>query len=313
MKIINLALLNFLLLSTCTSPIEVEEPLYFTTMTHMEGGWLDDKDEDLFLRHVDQLHYGMDLAEEYGAILTIESEKPFAKASNIWGVNIMKEVLDRGHGVGTHCDLGGPNNKKETVEQLTEEMKENKELVDELVGSENNHGCSGGGGYADWAQAAVNAGFDYINGIVGMHLLAVPQKNRPYIAKEAYHDNIPEDLTDRIYLMQLENTLDFKADESGIVVSNGELGRLDALAGDDEILTKEDVKALVAIIEEAAAERDPTQVAKLCVYLPANIFEPENEESLIYFFSEMQKLEEAGTIQWATQWEVVESYLESVQ
>ena len=46
-------------------------PLYLTTMTHMEGGWLDDKDEDLFLMHVDQLHYGMDLAEEYDAILTI--------------------------------------------------------------------------------------------------------------------------------------------------------------------------------------------------------------------------------------------------
>ena len=158
-----------------------------------------------------------------------------------------------------------------------------------------------------------------------MHLLAIPQSERPnpqwdthYIAKEAYHENIPENLENRITLMQLENTLDFKADESGIVVSNGELGRLDALAEGDCpkgncSLTKEDVEALVATIEEVAAERDPTQVAKLCVYLPANIFEPENEEALRYFFSEIQKLQEAGTIEWASQWKVVQSYLESVR
>ena len=38
----------------------------------------------------------------------------------------------------------------------------------------------------------------------------------------------------------------------------------------------------------------------------------ENEEALRYFFSEMQKLQEAGDIQWASQWEVVETYLNTL-
>lgn len=342
MKALHSLLLTSLLLTAC-SPSEYffgsdvdnqtatteAYPLYLTTMTHMEGGWLDDKDEDLFLRHVDQLHYGMDLAEEYDAILTIESEKPFAQANTTWGVAIMKEVLDRGHGVGTHCDIGGVGQKTITLAQQILQMKENKKLVDELVGAENNHGCSGAAGPNDWAQATVEAGFDYINGIVSMHLLAIPEENRPdnglwtdnYIAKH-YHENVPTDLADRIYLMQLADTLDFEPDESGIVVSSGELGRVDGLAegGDYEAcpqsncpFTTEDVDVLVEIITEVNSYRDPSRVAKLTIYLPASNFAEENEEALRYLFSEMQKLQEAGQVQWASQWEVVETYLESVQ
>lgn len=342
MKILPSLLLATLLLSACspadeqTIVTETPEPettqtypLYLTTMTHMEGGWMDDKDEDLFLRHVDQLYYGMDLAEEYDAILTIETEKPFARGNTIWGVSIMKEVLERGHGVGTHCDIGGIGQKKITLAQQILQMKENKELVDSLVGAENNHGCSGAAGTNDWAQAAVEAGFDYINGIVSMHLLAIPEENRPddglwtdaYIA-ENYHENVPTNLADRIYLMQLANTLDFEPDESGIVVSSGELGRVDGLAEGGDYndcpksncpFTTEDVDVLVDTITEVNSYRDPSRVAKLTIYLPANNFEEENEEALRYLFSEMQKLQEADQLQWASQWEVVESYLESVQ
>ncbi len=340
MKALHSLLLTSLLLSACSpvndQTIETETPepeatesypLYLTTMTHMEGGWMDDKDEDLFLRHVDQLHYGMDLAEEYDAILTIETEKPFARGNTTWGVAIMKEVLDRGHGVGTHCDIGGLGQKKLTLAQQILQMKENKALVDELVGAENNHGCSGAAGTNDWAQAAVEAGFDYINGIVSMHLLAIPEENRPddglwtdeYI-DENYHESVPEDLADRIYLMQLANTLDFEPDDSGIVVSSGELGRVDALTegSPDDCpkgncpFTTEDVDVLIATIAEVNTYRDPSRVAKLTIYMPASNFVEENEEALRYLFSEMQKLQEAGQIQWASQWEVVETYLDTL-
>ena len=60
-----------------------DAPFYFTTMTHMEGNFKDDRDEDLFDRHVEQIRWAMDLFDEYGAKLTIESEQSFAKANDI--------------------------------------------------------------------------------------------------------------------------------------------------------------------------------------------------------------------------------------
>lgn len=347
MKIIFLSFTLFFLLSSCSDEqgkseadgqtkngntkttkqtATQEYPLYLTTMTHMESNFKDDTDEVLFLLHVKQLRYAMDLAEEYEAILTIESEKSFARANETWGLNIMQEILDRGHGVGTHCDIGwGKTTKSITAEEYSLEFTENKALVDALVGSENNHGCSGGGSSNDWVTAASLAGFDYINGIVGMHVYAIDQKNRPnpewddrFIEKEAYHNNVPEDLEDRIYLMQLKDLEDFEGDEEGIVISNGELGRLDALAEGGEdcpksgcSFTTEDTDAFVELIKEVDGYRDASRVAKLALYFPVNTFDEKNEEALRYFFSEAQKLQEGGLLEWASQWEVVETYLEA--
>ncbi len=61
-----------------------EAPLLFALMTHMEGGHKDEENQDLFMLHVEQLRYGMDLADAYGARLTIESERPFALACRKW-------------------------------------------------------------------------------------------------------------------------------------------------------------------------------------------------------------------------------------
>ena len=75
-------------------------------MTHMEGGFKDDQEQAAFLLHVEQLRYGLALANEYGAKFTVESEMPFTRACQTWEVNAMQEVLNLGHGVGTHCDIG---------------------------------------------------------------------------------------------------------------------------------------------------------------------------------------------------------------
>lgn len=307
---------------------EEEAPLFLTTMTHMESGSSDDEDEDLFWEHVAQLEYGMDLADEYDAILTIESEKPFALANEIWGYNMMAAIMNRGHGVGTHCDIAAKE-RDLTPEELTQRFLENKELVDNLIGAENNHGCSGGGSANDWVTAATSAGFDYINGIVGFHLLAIPQKDRPdptwdneYILAEAFHYSVPTDLADRIYLMKLRDLDDFEHDDDGtIVISNGELGGLDQLyenytLGSDgydkkNLLEKNDIDALAQIIREVDSYRDKSRVAKLAIYIPSSTFNEFNEEVLRYLFSEMQKLQDEGIMQWSTQWDTVQTYLES--
>ena len=195
-----------------------DAPFFFTTMTHMEGGWADDEVAAVFLGHVENLRYGMELFDEYGAKMTVESEQPFAIANTVWDLNILQKVVDAGHGVGTHCDIGF-REPKMAVEDFATLLAENKALVDELVGEENNRGCSGAGGANDWAQAMALAGFDYIDGLVGMHYLAMPLAERPegwtdsYIRAIAYHDNAPVDIVDRIHPFMLANTLDFEAED----------------------------------------------------------------------------------------------------
>ncbi|MEK9156956.1 MAG: hypothetical protein AAB448_02375 [Patescibacteria group bacterium] len=298
-------------------------PLFFATMTHMEGSLTDDVNEVMFLKHVDALRFAMDLADEYKASLTIESEKPFARANVNWGVNIMKEILDRGHGVGTHCDIGF-NKTATSVTAFAAEFKENKSLVDALVGATNNVGCSGGGSSVDWVLAASQAGFKYIDGVVGMHYLAMDISNRPsgswtdaFIRKDGYHYAAPFNLADRISVFGLADATDFNEDTDWkIAVLAGELGALQNMSeGDAEKctricpLTNADIDALVQQIHEAVTLRDSSHVSKLDVYLTVNLFTPENEDVLRYFFSEVEKLADQGVITWATQKEIYEAFV----
>lgn len=302
-----------------------EAPLYLTTMTHMEHGFDDDTNQGVFEIHVQQLTYGMDLADEYDAKLTIESEQPFAIANVTWNRNFMAEIMTRGHGVGTHCDFGF-HEKLMPVERYSRFFAENKALVDALVGSENNLGCSGGGGLNDWALAASLAGFKYIDGVVGMHYLSMPLDNRPdatwtneYIANIGYHRNAPVDLYQRIYPFMVADAADFVPDANGVIlVSSGELGPLYMLAeGTAETGERcpdcsygfDDVDVLVALIREVDQNRDPNRIAKLTVYFPVHDFVPKNEPVLRYFFEQMQALADQGIITWATQRQVYEAYM----
>jgi hypothetical protein len=301
-----------------------EAPLLFAPMTHMESGHKDDENRDLFMLHVEQLRYGMTLAEEYGAKLTIESERPFAIACRKWNLNLLQEAMDRGHGVGTHGDVGF-GGRRLSEEQLAQALADRKALVDSLVGSRNNRGISGGGGPNDWILAAHEAGFKYVDGIVGTHYLSMPLENRPdaswtdeFIRSEGFHEAAPVDFAERIHPFMLADARDFLPDRNGVVLcSSGETGNLAALAeaqatpcrGNQCVLTKEDVDAMVGLIMEADRVRDRSRIAKLTVLIPAPLFVPRNEGPLRHFFDQLRMLEDEGIITWATQGEVYDAYV----
>jgi hypothetical protein len=304
--------------------IRDDAPLLMTTMTHMEQNHKDDELEAIFWNHVDQIRYGMNLADEYGAKLTFESEKPFSRANVLWDHNMMQEILDLGHGAGTHCDLGGQETNL-SVEDFTEMISENKALVDDLIGEDENWGCSGNGGQTDWALAMGAAGFKYINGIVGFHYLPMDESERPEgwtdtaIRKEFFHDNSPVDIEDRIYPRMLADAKDFEADEDGIIMlSPGSLGRLDNILDDERAnctgknctMTTDDVDEAIRQLIEISEFRDTSRVAKVDLYFPVDQWQDENEDVLRYFFEEIQKLEQDGILQWATQKEVYEIFME---
>ncbi len=327
-----LVLLLSVLLASCGSNATIQSqqtsskpaPFYITTMTHMEGSWVDDKVEKVFLKHVGMVRYAMDLFDEYNAKLTFESGMPFAKANENWGVNIMKEVLERGHGVGTHADFG-IGNENITLEELTADFVEGKSLVDKLVGSENNRGVSAGSSYADWVIAASNAGFEFIDAITALGYLSMDMDKRPegwtdqYIRRVLYHDPIPVNLADRIYPIPLKDATDFLPDENPVLVNmNGDLGELASLAEDrkncnpDCVFDEEDIKAYMKMLDEALAIRDPNRVARVNIHIPLILLDPANETLLRELLSEIQKYVDEGKVQWATQVESYEGFVSTL-
>jgi len=292
-------------------------PLYISTMTHMEGAFKDDQVEKLFQKHVNDLRWAMDLFDEYGAKLTIESGQSFAKANAVWDLNFLQEVLDRGHGVGTHMDSGL---SETSLDQLIADFKENKKLVDDLVGEENNYGISAGTSSQDWVLAALDVGFKYMDAVTALGYLSMDESMRPegwddkYIRKTVYHDPIPVDFAERIYPRVLADAQDFESDDEGLVILLGDIGELSSLAEDrktcnpDCIFDEADVQAFLDSIEEAEAIRDTSKFARINVHIPAVLLVKENEALLRELLSGIQEYTDAGTAKWATQLQAYEAF-----
>lgn len=305
-------------------------PIYLTSMTHMEGGADDFDSREAFFDNVVLLGRAMDLADDWGALLTVESEVPFARANRRWGVNFMKVIAARGHGTGTHCDVGygDPSMSQEDYET---ELRFRKALVDDLVGADNNSGCSGAGGDLDWVQGLANAGFEYVDGVVGMHYLAMDESERPegytnlaIRTDGLHHAQIPVDLLDRTYLRTLADVDDLDHDATGgtLVLSSGGLGKLQGIAEgnydsnaadfepeEEPELTLDDIDALVDLIYWIDAHRDRGRFSKISIMSHATDWSVENRLEMTYFLQEMQTLQDANIIQWATEKQVVDAYL----
>ena len=296
-------------------------PLYISTMTHMEGDFKDDQLEKIFIKHVEDLRWAMDLFDEYGAKLTIESGQSFAKANTVWDLNFLQEVLDRGHGVGTHMDSGL---METSLAQLTAGFKESKKLVDDLVGAENNYGMSGGTSSEDWVLASLDAGFKYMDAVVALGYLSMDESLRPegwndqYIRNTVYHDPIPVDFEERIYPRVLADAQDLESDPEGLVILLGDIGELGSLAegrktcGLDCTFDKADVQAFLDSIEEAQTVRDPSKFARINIHIPAVLLVKENETQLRQLLSGIQEYTDAGTAKWATQLQAYEAYESSL-
>jgi hypothetical protein len=309
--------------NSSSAPTRDNAPLYITTMTHMEGSFPDDKVEKIFQSHVEDIRWAMELFDEYGAKLTIESEQPFAKANKTWDLNIMKEVVDSGHGVGTHADFGASLKEKLTLAELTERFKTNKKLVDDLVGAENNIGVSGGTGPTDWVLAASAAGFEYMDAVTGFGYLSMAQNKREsgwtdtFIRSTGYHDPIPPNFAERIYPLTLKDATDLVADENGIIaVMGGDLGELSSLAEGrnncfpDCALNQSDIDEIEEAIIEADEIRDRSKFAKLNMHIPLALLTKENETILRTMLAMIQSYADDGVVVWGTQKEAYEAFVE---
>lgn len=296
-------------------------PVYFATFTHLEGGWTQALTSRVFFdRQADLLRLAYDYAQAYDAVITIESEIPMAQAMIKWNDNLLQEALDRGQGVGTHCDIGPKITF--TKKEMIEEFAKRKAAVDALVDPRENLGCAGGGGPSDWYAGAVGAGFKYLDGTVGYHYLALPLSQRPdgwddrAIIREYFHSAAPVEEEKRFYPFFISQ-LGFEEDPQGdLLISAGVIGAIQSIAeldgeegleGDcDESceFTREDVDVLVERINTIVESRDTSRLMKLQVYIATKYYEDPDME---YFFQQMQKLQEEGVMQWASQKQVYEA------
>jgi hypothetical protein len=309
-------------------PPVARAPIFITTMTHLEGAWR--YDGAMGRRKFDgdetKIRLAMSTFDAHGAKLTIESEIPFSAAALEYGSDIFAELLAAGHGVGTHCDIT-PNAPRMETEAYAQEFIARKTPMDALIGVENNLGCSGGQSRSDWILGAHLAGFRYIDGPVAFGFLSMPEENRPegwtddYIFSERhFHANIPLELADRIHPFMMADATDMVPDEDGVVLlSSGGMGRLDgqseAAAGEDCSpmcgLDESDVVAAIAAIEDALSVHDPSRVGKLTFYFPLSNFNEAKIPHITAFLSRVDaEYIATGRLQWATQKELYEAYVD---
>jgi len=302
-------------------------PIFITTMTHLEGNWDygGDNGEKKFQLDVGKIQTAMDTFDAHEALLTIESEIPFSTMAKKVQSDIFDQLIARGHGVGTHCDIK-PDVPVIPVDEFSQEFAVRKAPMDDLVGAANNLGCSGGQGRNDWIAGAHLAGFKFIDGVVGFGYLSMDEDKRPegwtddYILKEGhYHDNIPVDLAKRIHPFMMDDATDMVPDVPGkVLMSSGGLGRLDSFADQEEgikcnpncTLEDKDVDAVFKRIDEALAVHDPARVGKVDIYFPLSMFKPNNLAHIDTFLAKLKKdYIDTGKLTWATQRGVYESYV----
>lgn len=302
--------------------VEGDAKLYVTTMTHMEGRFTDDRDQEVFLDHVSDLRSAMDLFDEYGVKLTVESEKSFAEANTIWDLNFMREIVDRGHGVGTHADGGAETNPRQ-LSYYVRLFETNKQLIDDLVGAENNRGLSGGIGAYNWVEAASRAGFEYMDGIVGFAYLSMDEAVRPdgwtdeYIREHSYHDPAPVDFTERVQFIPVKNADDFIADDDAILtLASAEIGEFASLSEGRENcsgvcqLTTEDADVFIEAVRDAEEVRLSLNVpVKVNMHIPPSLYDTENEDIFRYLLDGLAELEvEYESLVFATQGQSYDGY-----
>lgn len=301
-------------------------PVYITTMTHLEGSWLEAASNEIFFDNkASQVRHGMDIAEEYDAVLTVESEIPMATGIERFADNLLAEVLSRGHGVGTHCDISAKT--RFTDAEMILEFKQRTTLIDALVGKDNNRGCSGGGGYSDWYAGAVGAGLAYIDGGVGYHYLSLPRSERPKgwtdkaIINDYFHDPAPQNEEQYFHPFRI-GALGFDEDADGkLLMSGGTLPRMENLAEaggftlHEQVdcprgvcpFTEDDVTTAVEFVRQFATDDERTRPAKITFYFATEAFDDNNDAVLRSFFAAMQELAEDDLVEWASQRQVYQT------
>jgi hypothetical protein len=288
--------------------------LYFGIMVHLEG-WDDGRNQASFQRHAELIRRYAALFETYGALLTLES-KEFTDGCIQWGDNVLKEMEDRGHGIGVHADIGGEKNMN--CAEFTPLLRERKQTLESL-GVQVRH-ASGIVSACDWVTAAADAGFLFTSGTVAYALMSLPVEMRPagYTdcpSPSKCHEAYPFDLAGRMHPWRVangENWINPSADGRLVILpSGGGLTCAAEEAGLEGSYTKcefkaNDIDAAIAELESALAL---VETGTVNTYYVAWSLGQELDDALLGdFLGRVKPFVDAGRVQWKTLPEMYDLY-----
>lgn len=167
---------------------------------------------EVFAKYAETLERLASLFEKYGARLSIQTEKQFAEADVKFGRFILKELAERGHGVGVQSHLGHHLKELglETDEQRLEYTRRVKEVVAAALGREP---TNIGGGF-ELQNIALLGVCDGCLGFISMTALEKPY----YRATGNPPAKLNPWILPRTQMINLETSEWLNHDESGTIV-----------------------------------------------------------------------------------------------
>jgi len=177
--------------------------LLLGVMVHVEGWRNEARDRASFQRHAAMVRQNAAVFEKYGLPLTFEFSPEFISACARWGDNVVKELADRGHGIGVHADLGAERSL--TQQRFVSGLASMKRDIESL-GVKVRH-VSGVCSSLDWVKAVREAGFEFVTGTVEYALKSIPAGRLPAEYRDVLsartpsecHGNVPHELSDRLH------------------------------------------------------------------------------------------------------------------
>ncbi len=293
--------------------------LYLGFMVHLEGWDEEVNNEDMFIRHADAARKLASIFEKHGAKATFEARPEFVAGCRNWNDNVLRELYDRGHGIGIHADVGGGGGGL-TQRRFAVEISEMKKDMEELTGVDILH-VSGICSELDWVKAAIDGGYKFVTGTIGYCAMSLPQDKRPEEYKECpnpgkCHGVIPVELENRIHPWKtstgqnwLENDPDGELvvlTESGVLESMAEYAKGEESIGGE--FTRSDIGVFIEMLEEALAYAETGAVNSL--YVGLSIGSPDINEVLYKeWLTAIQPYVDSGKVEWKTLPEVYSAYI----
>lgn len=299
-----------------TVPADSGAPvLYYGVMVHLEG-WDDARGRESFEKHAELVRRYATLFETYGARLTLES-KEFTDGCITWGDNVLKEMEDRGHGIGVHADIGGQPDMQ--CAEFTPLLRERKQTLESL-GVQVRH-ASGIVSTCDWVTAAADVGFLFTSGTVAYALMSLPMELRPAgftdcPSPSKCHEAYPFDLAGRMHPWRMasgENWINPSADGRLVILpSGGGLTCAAEEAGLEGSYTKCEFKAndIDAVIAELESVLALVETGTVNTYYVAWSLGQELDDALLEdFLRRVKPFVDDGRLQWKTLPEMYDLYV----
>lgn len=256
-----------------------------------------------------------DIFDKWGALPTWDAREPINTCVD-YNDPYLKELADRGHGVGVHLDLGGDENTQITYNQLVDALKGKKEKL-EWQGIDVNH-VSGICSPLDWQSAVVEADYKFVSGIVEYCLASTPEvlpSDWDCTSASQCHNPYPYILKERMHPWRSKPGNWTQSDPNGnlVIMPTSETSiaclseSFDNIAFEDCEVSSKDIDISISVLESALLQMEPD---KTNTFFLAWSYGKEFDKDLLELYLErINEQVEQGHVVWKTIPEMYEGFI----